>query len=270
VATLASLVGLRSLARVMVQEVTTVLMPTGRTTQIYIYDSAFNALGTRWWIPLVIFLVLSAACWVLLSRTVVGRHLYAMGGNENAARLSGIRTDHLKWLAYCLGAMTSSIAGILYMAEVGTAYPAVQGLGYELNAIAAAVVGGCSLQGGVGTIGGTMLGVVFLRVVIDAVAKLVKVGADEYQGIIVGVLVVLAVAFNELRRAGGGLRKQFFPGVLGLLAIGILSVLGGTVTTMMFGRGAGAIVFVGAVVVLAARKLAEYRAARRASQAVSP
>lgn len=268
VATLASLVGLRSLARVMVQEVTTALTPTGRTTQIYIYDSTFNMLGTRWWIPLVIFLVLSAVCWVLLSRTVVGRHLYAMGGNENAARLSGIRTDHLKWLAYCLGAMTSSIAGILYMAEVGTAYPAVQGLGYELNAIAAAVVGGCSLQGGVGTIGGTMLGVVFLRVVIDAVAKLVKVGADEYQGIIVGVLVVLAVAFNELRRAGGGLRKQFFPGVLGLLAIGILSVLGGTVTTMMFGRRAGGIVFVGALVVLAARKFAESRAARRASQTV--
>src|SRR5690606_15912886 len=105
-ATLASLVGLRSLARVMVQEVTTALTPTGRTTQIYIYDSTFNMLGTRWWIPLVIFLVLSAVCWVLLSRTVVGRHLYAMGGNENAARLSGIRTDHLKWLAYCLGAMT--------------------------------------------------------------------------------------------------------------------------------------------------------------------
>ena len=204
-----------------------------------------------------------------MSRTVIGRHLYAMGGNETAARLSGIRTDHLKWLAYCLGAMTASIAGILYTAEVGTAYPAVQGLGYELNAIAAAVVGGCSLQGGVGTIGGTMLGVLFLRVVIDAVAKIVKVGADDYEGIIVGVLVVLAVAFNELRRAGGGLRKQFFPGVLGLLAIGILSVLSGTVTTIMVGRGAGAIVFSGALVVLAVRKLAETRAARRASQAVS-
>ena len=237
VATLASLVGLRSLARVMVQEVTTALTPTGRTTQIYIYDETFNMLGTRWWIPLAVFLVLSLLCWVLLSRTVVGRHLYAMGGNETAARLSGIRTDHLKWLAYCLGAMTSSIAGILYMAEVGTAYPAVQGLGYELNAIAAAVVGGCSLQGGVGLISGTMLGVVFLRVVIDAVAKLVKVGADEYQGIIVGVLVVLAVAFNELRRAGGGMSKQFFPGMLGLLAIGILSVLSGMLTTMMVGRG---------------------------------
>ncbi len=263
VATLASLVGLRSLARVMVQEVTTALTPTGRTTQIYIYDSTFNALGTRWWIPLAIFLILSFVCWILLSRTVVGRHLYAMGGNEAAARLSGIRTDHLKWLAYSLGAITSSIAGILYMAEVGTAYPAVQGLGYELNAIAAAVVGGCSLQGGVGTIWGTMLGVVFLRVVIDAVAKLVKVGADEYQGIIVGVLVVLAVAFNELRRAGGGLSKQFFPGLLGILAIGILTALAGTLTTMMFGKSAGLSVFVIALVSLSVRRLAEGRAIRR-------
>ena len=92
-----------------------------------------------------------------------------------------------------------------------------------------------------------MLGVVFLRVVIDAVAKLVKVGADEYQGIIVGVLVVLAVAFNELRRAGGGLRKQFFPGVLGFLAIGILSVLGGTITHNDVWPRRRTIVFAGAL-----------------------
>ena len=69
------------------------------------------------------FLGLSFLAWLLMSRTVVGRHLYAMGGNEAAARLSGIRTDHLKWLAYCLGAITASIAGILYTAEVGTANP---------------------------------------------------------------------------------------------------------------------------------------------------
>jgi ribose/xylose/arabinose/galactoside ABC-type transport system permease subunit len=263
VATLASLVGLRSLARVLVQEVTTALMPTGRTTQIYIYDEAFSRLGVTWWIPLGVFLTLSLLCWLLLSRTIVGRHLYAMGGNEAAARLSGIRTDHLKWLAYCLGAMTASIAGILYMAEVRTAYPAVQGLGYELNAIAAAVVGGCSLQGGVGLIGGTMLGVLFLRVVIDAVAKLVKVGADEYQGIIVGVLVVLAVAFNELRRGGRGAGKQFFPGTLGILAIGILTVLAGALATMMLGKTPGLVVLATTFVVLVARRAAEIRADRR-------
>ncbi len=121
VATLASLVGLRSLARIFVQEVTATLTPTGSTNQIYINDPNFAMLGTTWWMPLSIFLCLSLLAWVLMSRTVVGRHLYAMGGNEAAARLSGIRTDHLKWLAYCAGAMTAAIAGILYTAEVGTA-----------------------------------------------------------------------------------------------------------------------------------------------------
>jgi ribose/xylose/arabinose/galactoside ABC-type transport system permease subunit len=263
VATLASLVGLRSLARVFVQEVTAALTKTGKTTQIYVYNETFSSLGTTWWIPLGIFLALSFLAWVLMSRTVVGRHLYAMGGNEAAARLSGIRTDQLKWLAYCLGAMTASIAGILYTAEVATANPAVQGRGYELNAIAAAVVGGCSLQGGVGLVSGTMLGVVFLRVVIDSVAKLVRVGADDYEGIIVGFLVVLAVAFNELRQAGRGAGKQFFPGMLGVMAIGILALLAGVLTTIMVGKQAGIAVFTVSLVGLALIKVAERRAAGR-------
>jgi ribose/xylose/arabinose/galactoside ABC-type transport system permease subunit len=263
VATLASLVGLRSLARVYVQEVTALVQKTGKTTQIYINDEAFSRLGTTWWIPLIIFLVLSLLAWLLMSRTVVGRHLYAMGGNEAAARLSGIRTDQLKWLAYSLGAMTASIAGILYTAEVGTANPSVQGRGYELNAIAAAVVGGCSLQGGVGLISGVMLGVMFLRVVIDSVAKLVKVGADDYEGIIVGFLVVLAVAFNELRRAGRGSGKQFFAGALGALAIVVLSLLAGLLAAIVAGRTAGAIVLVGSLVMLAAWRFTEARLAAR-------
>ena len=261
VATLASLVGLRSLARVYVQEVTDALTPTGQTTQIYVFDPSFIKLGSTWWIPLSIFGVLSALAWLLMSRTIVGRHLYAMGGNEAAARLSGIRTDHLKWLAYSIGAMTASIAGILYTAEVGTAAPQVQGLGYELNAIAAAVVGGCSLQGGVGLIPGTMLGVLFLRVVIDAVAKVVKVGADDYQGMIVGFLVVLAVAFNELRRAGRTGGKEFFPGLLGAIAIGILALLTGVIATIMAGRNAGVAVAVISIVGLGLLALVQRRAA---------
>ena len=266
IATLASLVGLRSLARVFVQEVTAALTKTGSSSQIYVNDQTFSMLGTTWWIPLLIFLTLSFAAWVLMSRTVIGRHLYAMGGNEAAARLSGIRTDQLKWLAYCLGAMTASIAGVLYTAEVGTASPQVQGKGYELNAIAAAVVGGCSLQGGVGLIPGTMLGVLFLRVVIDAVAKIVKVGADDYEGIIVGFLVVLAVAFNELRQTAKGHRKQFFPGALGIMAIGILSILAGAITTIMVGRGAGLTVFCVALVGLVLVRITERRGARSATE----
>ncbi len=267
VATLASLVGLRSLARVFVQEVTASLTATGKTTQIYINDESFSRLGTTWWIPLGIFVALSFCAWVLMSRTVTGRHLYAMGGNEAAARLSGIRTDHLKWLAYCLGAMTASIAGILYMAEVGTANPQVQGRGYELNAIAAAVVGGCSLQGGVGLIPGTMLGVLFLRIVIDAVAKIVKVGADDYEGIIVGFLVVLAVAFNELRQARRGAGKQFFPGALGATAIVTLALGAGLLCAIMVGKNAGGGMFAVSLVGLGVVAFVQHRAAARRAAA---
>ena len=271
VATLASLVGLRSLSRVFVQEVTASLTKTGKTTQIYVNDEAFSRLGTTWWIPLAIFLVLSFLAWVLMSRTVVGRHLYAIGGNEAAARLSGIRTDHLKWLAYVVGAVTASIAGILYTAEVGTANPSVQGRGYELNAIAAAVVGGCSLQGGIGTISGTMLGVIFLRVVIDSVAKIVRVGADDYEGIIVGFLVVLAVAFNELRQANRAAGKCFFPGALGALAILILAILAGSLATIMVGLKPGAGVFLLVLVVLGVVRLFEQEwSGRRAAGGAPP
>lgn len=263
VATLASLVGLRSFARVFVQEVTATLMTTRvKNSQININNALLSQLANTWWIPLGIFLCLSLAAWVLMSRTVAGRHLYAMGGNEAAARLSGIRTDHLKWLAYSLSAIAASIAGILYMAEIGIANPQVQGKGYELNAIAAAVVGGCSLQGGVGFIPGVMLGVLFLRLVIDSVAKIVKSGADDYEGIIVGFLVVLAVAFNELRQTRGR-GKQFFAGALGIAAIGILSLFAGTLSAIMIGRKAGLIVLASSLVGLAVLAVIERLAAKR-------
>ncbi|MFO1066749.1 MAG: ABC transporter permease [Pirellulales bacterium] len=223
VATLASLVGLRSLARIFSQAVTAAF--DNRSTKINISDKTFAVLGHSWYMPLLIFTVLAVAAWFLMNRTVVGRHLLAMGGNETAARLSGIRTERLKWLAYCIGTLTASIAGILYSSEVGSSDPQTQGIGYELFAIASAVVGGCSLKGGVGRITGVILGALFLRVVMDAVGKLIGSGSDDYQGLIVGLLVVLAVAFNHLSSQAKGWTKQFFPGVLGWLAIVTLSVL---------------------------------------------
>jgi ribose/xylose/arabinose/galactoside ABC-type transport system permease subunit len=209
--------------------VTATCSSQGESTQIYIYDATFRALGQKWWIALSIFLALSFVIWLLLSRTVAGRHLYAMGGTEEAARMSGIRTDRLKWLAYCIGAGTSSIAGILYLGYVDHSDPATLGMGQELNAIAAAVVGGCSLAGGVGTVAGTMLGALFLRTAIDSVAKTVTRRPDEFEGLMVGGLVVIAVALNELRTSGG-LKKQLFPGLLGIVNIFVLTVLCGAVT----------------------------------------
>jgi ribose/xylose/arabinose/galactoside ABC-type transport system permease subunit len=266
VATLASLVGLRSLAKLMIQDVTAVShgQPKGSIT---LDSELLLSVGNKdgWWVSVVICAVMALGMWVLLSRSVTGRHLYAMGGNEEAARLSGIRTVRLKWLAYCISSMTAAVAGILYACYIGTANPTTDGLGYELNAIAAAVVGGCSLAGGVGTVAGVMLGAMFLRVVVDSVAKLFRSRPDLFEGLVVGVLVVLAVAFNELR-GGAGVKKQFFPGVLGLLNVFILTMLSATITAVTSqesklrnGLIAGGAVFV----VLTAKAVAERLAARR-------
>jgi hypothetical protein len=115
-----------------------------------------------------------------------------------------------------------------------------------------------------------MLGVLFLRVVIDAVAKIVRVGADDYEGIIVGFLVVLAVAFNELRQAGRGASKQFFPGALGVASIGILALLAGMLATIMVNRGAGAGVFGVSLAGLALIAVAQRRAAALRAQRSGP
>lgn len=147
-----------------------------------------------------------------------------MGGNEQAARLSGIHTDRLKWFAYVLGSVSASMVGIIYFADSASAKPDNLGRGYELNAIAASVMGGCSLQGGVGTIPGTILGCLFFRPVIDAVNKIVGTGADVYEGMIVGIVVVLAVTFSQRI---GRFRRYFFVSPIGRTAIPILGLLAG-------------------------------------------
>jgi len=231
VATLATLVGLRSFARAFCGYITAKTLGGSGNTEINVYDPYFQFLRDHVWIYAAVFLLLAAFTWILLSRTVLGRHIYALGGNEQAARLSGIRTESVKWFAYCFSAVTASLAGVFYVADQSVASPVNQGVGYELNAIAAAVVGGCSLQGGVGTLPGIILGVVFLRVVIDSVAKLIKSGSDVYEGMIVGIVVVIAVTFSQLRqlRTSG---RELFPGTLGLIAIPTLAGLGGLIMAM--------------------------------------
>lgn len=237
VATLATLVGLRSLGRAVVEFVTEQVLSThAASSQIQLYDPNFLYLCTSVWIPVAVFVAVAALTWLLMSRTVAGRHLHALGGNEQAARLSGIRTDRLKWLAYCVSAVLASLAGIFYIGDQSVADPQTLGRGYELNAIAAAVVGGCSLAGGVGTIPGTVLGTLFLVTVTDGVSKIIKTGADIYEGLIVGTVVVVAVAFTQLRQAGRrGMR--FFAGPLGLVTVVNLTLLVG-VLAALFGQKA--------------------------------
>ena len=269
IATVASLVGRRSLGRVLIQDGNRVFT-SNANTQIYIRDAAYKSLGNEWYIPVIICAVVALALFTLMRSTVTGRPLYAIGGNEDAARLSGISPEKKKWLAYCIGTMTAALAGILYSSYVGGSMPDRDGLGYELNAIAAAVVGGCSLAGGLGTISGIVLGAIFLRVVIDAVAKTVKDTPDEFQGMSVGLLVVLAVTFNELRSQKGD-RKKFFPGALGVVNIISLTVLMGLVAMLVTSDGdsstddsrdkviAGCIVSGVTCAVLVARRVLESR-----------
>lgn len=242
IATLATLVGLRSLARALCESTTAALTPS-KSAQIYVSDPFFKMLRDNVWISVAVFAVLALATWVLLTRTILGRHVHALGGNEDAARLAGIRTENVKWFAYCFSAMTAALAGIFYVANESVAAPVNQGRGHELNAIAAAVVGGCSLAGGVGTVPGTVLGTVFLRVVIDAVSKVIKTGADVYEGLIVGVVVVIAVTFGQVGQRAGS--RRLLPGPLGLAAIPVLAIFcGGTVAMTsgwLPGVGAGVV-----------------------------
>lgn len=266
VATLATLVGLRSFARAMCEFVTTQRWGT-QYQQVNVNTPFFLYVKQHLWIPATVFAVLAVVTWLVLSRTVLGRHIYALGGNEQAAKLSGIRTDNIKWFAYCFGGMTAAIAGIFAMADGSVAQPVNLARGYELNAIAAAVVGGCSLQGGVGTVTGTVLGALFLRLVIDAVAKLIKAGADVYEGMIVGVVVVLAVTLTQFRhlfQTG----REFFPGLRGILAIptlalsaGLLAMMGSANLEVLKGRSliVGGVVTSVSLALLGAIKFLEVR-----------
>jgi ribose/xylose/arabinose/galactoside ABC-type transport system permease subunit len=237
IATLATLVGLRSFARALCETATATLTPT-KSALINVADPLFKTVRDNVWIPVMVFLLLALMTWLLLTRTVLGRHLQALGGNEQAARLAGIRTDRVKWFAYCFGSMTAALAGLFYVANESVAQPVNQGRGHELNAIAAAVVGGCSLSGGVGTVPGTVLGTVFLRVVIDAVSKIIKTGADVYEGLIVGIVVVLAVTFAQVGQAEGGGRR-LLPGLLGVCMVPVLALLAGSLVAMTAGSRAG-------------------------------
>jgi ribose/xylose/arabinose/galactoside ABC-type transport system permease subunit len=257
IATLATLVGLRSFARALCESTTAAFTPT-TSALINISDPFFKTVRDNVWIPVAVFGVLAIVTWLLLTRTVLGRHIHALGGNEQAARLAGIRTDNVKWFAYCFGAMTAALAGLFYMANESVAAPVNQGRGHELNAIAAAVVGGCSLAGGVGTVPGTVLGTIFLRVVIDAVSKIIKTGADVYEGLIVGIVVVIAVTLAQVGQfAKGG--RGLLPGALGLCAIPTLAVLCGAIVSMTAGGRIGIAAGVGAAVFLALLRVWESR-----------
>ncbi|NHQ80358.1 ribose ABC transporter permease [Chromobacterium vaccinii] len=145
-------------------------------------------------VPVVWMLILFAGFWFLLKKTVFGRHLYATGGNEEAARLSGVKVDRVKLWVYTASGAMSAMAGVVLTSRLNSAQPTA-GTGYELDAIAAVVLGGTSLSGGRGWIFGTLIGALLIGVLNNGLNLL---GVSSfYQQVIKGAVILLAVLLDR-------------------------------------------------------------------------
>ena len=152
-------------------------------------------------IPNIVIIMLGAAvvAGLILSKTALGRYTYALGSNEEAARLSGISVVKWKIAVYALCGLFAGLGGVLLAARVSSAQPTL-GFGYELDAISAVVIGGTSLAGGVGTILGTVIGAFIVKTLADGL-QLVNV-PQEWQIVATGVVVIFAVYLDIVRRRG--------------------------------------------------------------------
>ncbi|GGV34099.1 ABC transporter permease/substrate-binding protein [Streptomyces spectabilis] len=148
-------------------------------------------------VPVLVMVAMGLITAVILARTYLGRSMYAIGGNEEAARLSGLRVKRQKIAIYALSGLFAAVAGIVLASRLVSAQPqAAQG--YELDAIAAVVIGGASLAGGVGKASGTLIGALILAVLRNGL-NLLSVSAF-WQQVVIGVVIALAVLLDSLRR----------------------------------------------------------------------
>lgn len=145
----------------------------------------------------LILFVLAAVCAFVLNRTVLGRYTSALGSNEEAVRLSGVNVNFWKVVIYAFSGAICAIAGLIIASRLNSAQPAL-GMGYELEAIAAVVIGGTSLAGGVGTILGTLIGAFVMSVLVNGL-RIMNV-AQEWQLVLTGLIIILAVYADNLRR----------------------------------------------------------------------
>ena len=148
----------------------------------------------------ILFVLALTISWVL-NRTTLGRYCFALGSNEEAVRLSGVNADGWKTAIYALAGGICGIAGLLIASRLNSAQPAL-GLGYELDAIAAVVIGGTSLAGGRGSILGTIIGALIMSVLLNGL-RILSV-AQEWQTVVTGLIIIAAVYADMLRRRRAG------------------------------------------------------------------
>jgi len=159
----------------------------------------FWGAGSLGWIPAPVILValFSAAFYVFLNRTTVGRDIYAIGGNPQAARLSGIPVDARLILVYALSGLTAAAGAIVLAGRMNSGFP-LAGVGGELDSIAAVIIGGASFLGGVGTVSGTLVGALIMGVLRNGL-NLLNVSA-AWQTVVIGIVIVAAVWVDIARQ----------------------------------------------------------------------
>jgi ribose transport system permease protein len=158
----------------------------------------------QWWgqgdifgvpVPVIVAVGIIVLTWALLRFTRLGRYIYAVGGNEAAAHLSGVPVNRVKLFAYAYCGTLAALAGLLATARMGSVRPS-DALGYELDAIAASVIGGISLMGGQGSVLGTAIGAALIGVLRNGMV-LLDVSAF-WQKVVIGIVIIIAVALDYL------------------------------------------------------------------------
>ena len=167
------------------------------------YREAFGNLGTGqiMGIPIlvIIALALCAIVWIIQTRTCLGREIFAVGGNANAAKVSGINVFKILMITYMLAGALYGFAGCLEAARTGSATSSY-GLSYELDAIASCIVGGCSAGGGIGSVPGVIAGVLIFNIINYG---LTFIGLSSYwQFVVKGLIIIIAVAIDVRKYAG--------------------------------------------------------------------
>jgi len=162
--------------------------PIGGLSESFAFIGKGDILGIP--VPVIIFALVGFVTWVLLNHTKIGKFIYAIGGNEQAAITAGINVDKVKIIVYAYAGLLAGIAGIILTSRISSGQPQ-SGLMFEMDAITAVVIGGTSLFGGIGTIGGTIIGALIIGVVNNGLDLM---GVSSYwQQIVKGAIIVAAV-----------------------------------------------------------------------------
>ncbi len=162
------------------------------------FPQSFRVFGTGYLgpipFPIIIALAVFIIAYYILIQTVFGRYVYSLGSNETATRMSGIKTDYYKTWVYLVSGLLAGLAAVVFTARINSGHPAA-GEGYELDAIAAVVIGGTSLSGGEGTIIGTLIGALIMGVIRNGL-NLINVD-PFWQQVVIGAVIIFAVLADQ-------------------------------------------------------------------------